>query len=262
VREFIVLAGLPEDLAEDSESELGIRGGKVQTANKAADFFFCGGGRAPLRDGVRFQVAAGTEGIEQERGQAFEVGGGSRNMLLRFRGSLGIAHEFVETDGYRLAKVHRPMLFARGYAHEPMAVAEVFVREAALLRTKKKGDAALSKMLVEWMGGLIESTDRVVQLALADGGGSDHERAILYGFGDGLELLGFGEQRRGADRGTRLAKRQFIGIHHAKMEEAEVAHGAGGGADVEWITRGHKHDTQAVRFGVGRQDDEFTAGED
>jgi len=47
-------------------------------------------------------------------------------------------------------------------------------------------------------------------LTEADGGGSDDQCAIRYGFGDSLELFGTGEQRRGADSGTRLAKSQFI----------------------------------------------------
>jgi hypothetical protein len=63
--------------------------------------------------------------------------------------------------------------------------------------------------------------------------------------------LGFAEQRCGADRGTRFAKSQFIGVHHAKMEKAEVAHGACGSPDVEWIARGDEDNPQAVGFGVG-----------
>ena len=87
----------------------------------------------------------------------------------------------------------------------------------------------------------------------ADGGGSDDQCAIRYGFGDSLELFGEGEQRRGADGGTRLAKSQFIWVHHAKMEESEIAHGAGGGADVEGIARTDEDDAQAVGFGVQSQ---------
>ncbi len=86
----------------------------------------------------------------------------------------------------------------------------------------------------------------------ADGGGSDYECAIRDGFSDGLELFGAGEQQRGTDRGTRLAKSQLVGVYNAKMEESEVAHGAGGRADVEGIARTDEDDAQAVEFGVGR----------
>jgi hypothetical protein len=239
-------------LAENAKRKIGIGRGEVQSANEAADFLVGGGGGAPfLRTaGIRFQITTGAEGVKQERGEALEIGGGSGGMFLRFRGGLRIAREFIEAYSYRLAQVHGAMLFAGGDAQEPMAVAEVFVRKAALLRTEKKGDATAGKTLAEEADGLIEAANRVLQLALAYGGGSHNEGTILDGLSNSLELLGFSEQRRGADRRTRLAKGQFIRVYHAKMEKAEVAHGAGGGPNVEGIARGDKHDPQTVGFGV------------
>jgi len=91
----------------------------------------------------------------------------------------------------------------------------------------------------------------VLQLTEADGGGSDDESAVRDGFAEGLELLGASEQRRGADRGARFAKSQLIGIHHTKMEEAEVAHRPGGGADVEGIAGADKYDAQTAEIALG-----------
>src|SRR5260370_34011400 len=71
------------------------------------------------------------------------------------------------------------MLFARGDAQEPVAVAEIFVRKTALLRTEKQGDAAASETLAKEASSLIEAADRVLQLTLAHGGGSDDECAVL-----------------------------------------------------------------------------------
>jgi len=249
------LAGFPEDLAEDAEGEFGISGRQVEAADEAAYFFFSGCGGAPfLRTaGTGFQIAAGAEGVEQERGEALEIGGGGGDMFLRPRNGLGIAREFVEADGDGLTEVHGAMLFAGGDAQEPVAVAEVFIRKTALLRTEKKGDAAAGGMFVKEQGGLIKAVDGVLHLTLADGGGSDDECAILDGFGEGLELFGAGEQRRGANRGARLAKSQLVGVYYAKMEETEVAHGAGGGTDIERITRADEDDAQAIGFGAGRQ---------
>src|SRR5712692_6530152 len=105
-------------------------------------------------------------------------------------------------------------------------------------------------MFAEKAGGLIQQMDPVLRLAAANGGGSDHKRAIFYGFGEGFELLGAGQQRRGTDGGTRLAKSQFVGIHDAKMEETEVAHGASGGTDIERIARSDKNNPQAIGFGI------------
>jgi len=98
---------------------------------------------------------------------------------------------------------------------------------------------------------LIETANGVLQLTLADGGGSYDERAILDSLSDGLEFFGLGQQWRSANRGTRLAESQFIRIHHTEMEKAEIAHGAGGGADVEGVARRCKNDAQAVGFCVG-----------
>jgi hypothetical protein len=100
---------------------------------------------------------------------------------------------------------------------------------------------------------LLEAPDGMLQLTEADGGGSDDESAVRDGFGEGLEFFGAGKHRRGADCGSRLAERQFIGVYYAQMEEAEVAHGPGGGTDVKGIARTDEYDAQAAEFGVGRQ---------
>src|SRR2546430_1268653 len=165
------------------------------------------------------------------------------------RGGLRIAREFVEADGHGLAEVHGAMLFARGDAQEPMAVAEVFIGKTALLRTEENGDRAGRKAFADEGSGLLKAPDRVLQLTETDGRSSDDQRAVPDGFGEGFALFGAGEQRRGADRRARLAECQFVGVYDTQMEEAEVAHRAGGGADVERIARGDKDDAQAIEFG-------------
>lgn len=225
----------------------------MQAVDESADFFVGRSGSAPHQRTTETgsQVATQAEGVKQERGEALEIVSSRRNVLLRLRNSLGIAREFVEADGYRLPEVHGAMLFAGGDAHEPVAVAEVFIRKAALLRTKENGGAAACKMFVNVTGGLIEAADGVLQLARAYGGGSHNETAIFDRLRDGLELRSAGKQRSGAHGGTRLAKSQFVGVYHTKMEETEVAHGAGGRANVKGISRGHKNDPQMVGFAVG-----------
>ena len=242
-------------MAEDPEGEIGVRGGEVQTADEAADFLFGGGGGAPFLGAAwtRFQVAAGAEGIEQERGKAFELSGAGGEMFFGFRNGLRSARQLVEADGYGLAEIHGAMLFAGVDAQEPMAVAEVFIRKASLLRTEKKSNGTGRKAFADDGSGLFKALDGVLQLTLADGGGSDNERAVRDRFGDGLELFGAGEKRSRSDGGARLAIGQLIGVDHAKMEEAEVAHGAGGCPDVQGIAWCDKNDTQAVGFSMRRQ---------
>jgi hypothetical protein len=145
--------------------------------DETTDLFVGGSSGAPLQrtTGTRLQVAAGAEGVEQERSETLKIGGGSSGVLLRFHGGLRNAGKFVETHGNGLAEVHGTMLFARGDPEEPMAVAKVFVRKAAFLRTKKKGDAAGCEMFVEETRSLIEAPKRVLQLASAYGGGSHNE---------------------------------------------------------------------------------------
>lgn len=225
----------------------------MQPPDEATDFLV--GGRSGTlfqqSSGIQFQIAAGVKSVEQKRGEALEIGRSCGEVSLRLRSGPGIANEFVKADGYRLPQVHGAVLFTRGDTHEPVTVAEVLIRKATLLRTEKKSDAVPGKTFAEEARGLIEPTDRVLQLAQSSGGGSHNETAIFDRFSNGLKLFGFGEQRRGADGGTRLAKCELVGVHHAKMEETEVAHGAGGSADVEGIARGDKHDPQEVGFGVG-----------
>ena len=255
-RRVVAGAGFPEDLAEDAEAKLGVRGGKVESADEAANFLVSWGGGAGLGGaaGSRLEIAAGAEGIEQHRGDAFEFGGACGGAFLRLRRGLGIASEFVEADGHGLAEIHRAMHFAGGDAEEPVAMAEIFVGKTAFFRTEQEGDTACGEALADKTRGMFGAFDEVLQFAAADGGGSNNEAAVRDGLGHGLELRGAGEKRRGSDGGTRLAEGQVVGVHDAKVEESEVAHGASGGAEVERVARGDEDDAQTVEFGSGKQE--------
>src|SRR5579863_542582 len=88
----------------------------------------------------------------------------------------------------------------------------------------------------------------MLDLSLSHSAGGNYESAIGNCVGDVLELFGGGENVRCPDRGTRLAKRRPVRIDHAQMREAEVTHGARGGANIERIARGNQHYTQTVEF--------------
>jgi hypothetical protein len=96
---------------------------------------------------------------------------------------------------------------------------------------------------------LLGAFDGVLRVAAAHGGGADDESAVRDSFGETLELFGAGEKRRGTHGRACFTKSQFVGIDDTKMEEAEVAHGAGGGADVERIARVDEDDAQVVELG-------------
>ena len=93
---------------------------------------------------------------------------------------------------------------------------------------------------------ILEAADGVLQLAVAYAGGADDEAAIGHGVGEGGEFLGFLEQGRGADGGAGFAEGDVVGGDDAEAREAEVGHGAGGGADVERVARRDEDDTQIV----------------
>ena len=92
-----------------------------------------------------------------------------------------------------------------------------------------------------------------MEMARTDRGGADDQGAIGDCVGDALEFFGAGENGGGAHGGTRLLKRGRVGIDDAEMMEAEIAHGARGGADVERVARGDEDDAQAVGFGGSKQ---------
>jgi len=164
-----------------------------------------------------------------------------------------IASEFVEADSDGLAEIHGAMVFAGGDAQEPVTMAEVFIGEATLFGAEQESDAAVSEALANQRRSLFEAFDEVLRVTAAHGGGADDESAVRNGFGETLELFGAGEKRRGAHSGACFTKGQFVGIDDAKMEEAEVAHGAGGGANVERIARVDEDDAQVIELGWGGQ---------
>jgi hypothetical protein len=72
----------------------------------------------------------------------------------------------------------------------------------------------------------------VLEVAVTNGSSADNEGAVGHGLGNGAEFLGIRQNLSAANRGTRLAKGAFEWIHHSQVRASEVAHSAGGGADV------------------------------
>jgi len=55
-------------------------------------------------------------------------------------GPLSIAGQFVEAQRHGLAEVHRKISVHRGDAHQPVAVAEILIREAKFLAAEQQRD--------------------------------------------------------------------------------------------------------------------------
>ena len=73
-----------------------------------------------------------------------------------------------------------------------------------------------------------------------------HQRAIRNGFCQSMKFLGSLQHMGRIHRRNRAFKSDLIRIHDAQRLEAEIGHGAGRGADVEWIAGVYQHDSQAI----------------
>ena len=113
-----------------------------------------------------------------------------------------------------------------------MAMAEVFIREAKLLRPKQNRDGTYSEMLAYRASARLETAQRMLQIAMANGSGADHERAVGHGVRDGCIFLRAGQNLRAAHGGTRLTKGAFERIHNPQVRTPEVAHRPGSRPDV------------------------------
>jgi hypothetical protein len=90
--------------------------------------------------------------------------------------------------------------------------------------------------------------ERMMQIPVANSGGSHHESAIGYGFGHICLYFCAGEKFRGAYRGTRLSECRFKRRNQPQPGEAKVAHGARSCANVERVARGHQDDVQVFEL--------------
>src|SRR5579883_2419341 len=107
--------------------------GNTQAQHQAADLFL---GR---RGSDRVDVAARAQGVEEEPDDLLGLPGVGGLAALRARGyRRGVARQFVEAKSDRLAQVHREILAHGWDAHQPVAVAEILVRKAKLLRAEQQ----------------------------------------------------------------------------------------------------------------------------
>jgi hypothetical protein len=68
------------------------------------------------------------------------------------------------------------------------------------------------------------------------------------------------QQRSGTHSGAGFSKRRFIGIHHAQVQEAQIAHGPRSRTNIQRIARRYQHDTETIEIGRRWQDELILAG--
>lgn len=241
------MAELPQNLAENSKPHDGVLLRQVQAANKPADALIGVGYAAAIEE------PAFAQGFAENFSDAFDFRGGRERCLFEHARSVAFADQFIQADGHGLPQIHRDVFLAGGNADEPVAVAQIVVRQAKFLRAEKQRHAAGAEAAPDLAGALLDAAHRMVQMAVAHGCGPDDQRAVAHSRCDGIVLLGAGEKGRGAHGGARFAKASFVRMHHAQAGKAEIAHGAGGRSDIERVARGYEHHAEAIAFGCGEQ---------
>ena len=167
---------------QHSHPRFGIFGGYTQSSDSAPDLLFC-------RGSVWVQEAARPKRLQQHGCETFEFGCGSRGRGSDSRCRFRFTHDLVQAYRNRLSEIHRDA-FARGNAQQPVAMTEIGVQQAALLRAEKQGDTASGKIFPDSSCCVLEAMQRVIEFPIARGSRANHERAIGDGIRDRLEHPG------------------------------------------------------------------------
>ncbi len=118
---------------------------------------------------------------------------------------------------------------------------EILVRQPEFFGAEQEGYGPLNQGPADQTRAVLEAPDRVLQLAVSDGGSTHNQAAIAYGIGERGELLRGAQQGRRAHGGARFAEGHVVGFDHAQAREAEIRHGARGRSDIERVPRGNHH---------------------
>jgi hypothetical protein len=214
------------DFFEHAQEDGGVGIVKGKATKHAAQLFF-GDFFAVFRD-----IAALQKALQQGFGYAFDGSHRSGGVFDTFGNAAGAASQFVEANGGGLTEIHGLMLDAGGNVQKPMTMTEVVVGQTFFFGAEKDGDAILAEALANQWTGEVESTQGMLDVAIADGGRADNQAAIGDGFLNGGAFLGLTQERRSTYGGAGFAKGFFVGVDDAKMRGTEVAHGASHGTDV------------------------------
>src|SRR6202007_124985 len=117
--------------------------------------------------------------------ETLELGDARDTHLVRLLRRFLIANQFIETNSDCLPEIQRNILLASGDIEQPMAMAEVFIREAKLLRAEQNRNGARTEMFANCTGARLEAAQRMLQIAMSNGRGADYERAVGHGVRDG-----------------------------------------------------------------------------
>lgn len=201
-------------------------------------------------------MAAPAQGkrFEQKSDEAFALPGGRE----RRNGGLGrcrlrVTYQLIEDNGDGLAQIHGGMCGAGGDAEQQLAVAEILVGQAGLLRTEEDGYAGTgAEMLPDGFRTGCERLERFLEMAAAAVGGADNEGEVRNRGSYIFEALSGQQDGLGVDGGPRFAERWIPGPNDAQMQRSKVGHGASGCADVERVARTDEDNSETIEFRRGK----------
>ncbi len=108
------------------------------------------------------------------------------------------------------------MIFATWNAHQPMAMAQILVSEANLLRSEQDRDFSGLQVFPDDVPAYLQPFERVMQVPLSDRSGSHYQGAVGDRFSNVLVLLRTGEYSRGADGRTSSSIGWLPWVHHSQ----------------------------------------------
>src|SRR5581483_7138955 len=170
-----------------------------------------------------FKIPAGFQCLGQCEANSLQFCSRRRRRLFALLLQGACPRDFIQAYGDRLSQIHRRVLLVSWDSHQPLAVAKVVVRKAALFRTKQDRDPATCERPADESGPRFECPQAMSQFSVPRRRGSDYERAISHRFRDAAKFFSASKQWRSADRGTCLAESQFVGIHYPQALESEIA---------------------------------------
>src|SRR5262249_49414192 len=143
--------------------------------------------------------------------------------------SRGFAAELIQAHRDRLAQVHRA---ASIDAHQPVAIAEIVVRQTELLRTEQQRRRTRRQMLSQQPTAVFERSQRMLELAMPERCGANYQCAAGDRLRKRVEFFRRFQNFLRVYRGAGFTESDFVRIHQAKLAETEVADGARSGAYV------------------------------
>ena len=203
-----ILPHLPQNLPQHPHQYRSVPPGNIQPPHQSPHLLL------RRSRGHRVDVAALPQNLQQHQRDLFRLPRrGARNRLGRRR-SHGprVARQFVQAQRHRLPQVHGKIGVHRGNAHQPMAMAQLFVRQSELLRAEQQCHRRLRQGAAEETRSIFQPSQRMLQTPMPQRRGAHHQLAIRHRVRKAGVVLGRLQQRRRPHRRARFAEGHVVSV--------------------------------------------------